>query len=43
MTPMENGTLKDAPKDIVYLWYSMLTKENKEKVNRFIADLKETQ
>lgn len=43
MTPMENRTLEDAPENMVYLWYSMLTQENKEKVKVFIADLKETQ
>lgn len=32
-----------APTDSAYLWYAMLTPENKEKVKKFIADLKETQ
>lgn len=36
-------TKKDAPNDDVCLMFSLLTEENKEKVIRFIADLKEMQ
>lgn len=41
MLPKENQII--APADSTYLWYAMLTPENKEKVKKFIADLKETQ
>ena len=41
MLPNNNQNI--APTDDAYQWYAMLTAENKEKVKRFIADLKETQ
>lgn len=40
---LPNNNQNNAPTDSAYLWYAMLTPENKEKVKRFIADLKETQ
>ena len=41
MLPDKNQNI--APTNDVYLLYSMLTQENKDKVKKFIADLKETQ
>jgi hypothetical protein len=41
MLPEENQNV--APADDAYLLYAMLTPENKEKVKKFIAGLKETQ
>lgn len=41
MLPENNNNV--APADSAYLWYAMLTPESKEKVKKFIADLKETQ
>jgi hypothetical protein len=42
MPPTVN-TKEDAPNDDVYLMFSLLTEENKEKAIQFIADLKEMQ
>lgn len=33
----------EAPDDIAYTMYAMLTEENKEKVNRFVESLKAEQ
>lgn len=41
MLPDNNQNI--APTNDVCLWYAMLTQENKEKVKKFIADLRETQ
>lgn len=41
MLPDKNQNI--APTNDVYLWYAMLTQENKKKAVEFIADLKEKQ